>query len=71
MSIYNVNEMLEKKRYNNNKWREVVFLENDTEYDTKQYTWKNRIPENQVWVISFRIYRNIQKPHESYVKIWK
>ena len=26
-------------------------------------------PLNQVWVISFRIYRNIQKPHESHVKI--
>ena len=37
VSIWDVNEMLEMKRCNNNKWREVVFLAMGTKCETHTY----------------------------------
>ena len=50
--------MLEMKRYDNNKWREVVFLENDTEYDTKYYSWKYSSGLNDIHLEYIEIFKN-------------
>ena len=60
--------MLEMKRYDNNKWREVVFLENDTEYDTKHYNWKYEKGLNDKSSVLFHLeYIEIFKNHMNHL----